>query len=291
MQVQAGILAEETVSARFLAFSVIDDTLLRDSLDRLVQRVDGEQVVLGLGASLVSALGREIPGLYPFPPYSVQGVDVPSTQSALWLWLRGTDGGRLFHLGRELENLLAPALVLDDALDCIQYAGNRDLSGYEDGTENPRGEAAWQAAVVQGFGEGMDGSSFVAVQQWVHDFDMLDSLSSAAQDAIIGRRKRDNRELEDAPASAHIKRTAQEDFTPEAFVLRRSMPWVNGTDAGLHFVAFGKSFAAFEALLTRMTGMDDGIQDALFRFTRPVTGAYYWCPPMNQRRPDLGLLY
>jgi putative iron-dependent peroxidase len=28
-----------------------------------------------------------------------------------------------------------------------------------------------------------------------------------------------------------------------------------------------------------MMGLDDGI-DSLFRFTRPVTGAYYWCPPV-----------
>ena len=290
MQTQAGILAEETVRARFLSFSVTDDTLLRDSLQRLVQRVDGEQVVLGLGAALVSALGREVVGLYPFPPYAVKGIDIPSTQSALWLWLRGSDRGRLFHLSREFEAMLESAFILDDVVDCIQYAGNRDLSGYEDGTENPRGDAARQAAIVQGLGDGMEGSSFVAVQQWVHDFDVLDSLPSTVQDAIIGRRKSDNQELDDAPASAHIKRTAQEEFSPEAFVLRRSMPWVSGSDGGLYFVAFGKSFAAFEALLTRMTGMEDGIQDALFQFTRPLTGAYYWCPPMAQGVPDLSLL-
>jgi putative iron-dependent peroxidase len=53
------------------------------------------------------------------------------------------------------------------------------------------------------------------------------------------------------------------------------------------FVAFGKSFAAYEALLRRMTGADDGIVDALFSFTRPVSGAYFWCPPMLNGRLDL----
>jgi len=55
----------------------------------------------------------------------------------------------------------------------------------------------------------------------------------------------------------------------------------------LVFLAFGRSFDAFEAQLGRMTGIDDGITDSLFRFTRPVTGAYYWCPPVSDGRLDL----
>jgi putative iron-dependent peroxidase len=48
------------------------------------------------------------------------------------------------------------------------------------------------------------------------------------------------------------------------------------------FVAFGKSFDAFEAQMRRMAGLDDGIVDALFQISRPVTGAYFWCPPVRQ---------
>jgi putative iron-dependent peroxidase len=92
---------------------------------------------------------------------------------------------------------------------------------------------------------------------------------------------------EAAPPSAHVKRTAQESFEPAAFVLRRSMPWADGQRAGLVFVAFGASLEAFEAQLRRMAGLEDGITDALFGFTRPVTGAYYWCPGMCQGRLDL----
>ncbi|MCY3745849.1 MAG: peroxidase, partial [Acidobacteria bacterium] len=32
------------------------------------------------------------------------------------------------------------------------------------------------------------------------------------------------------------------------------------------------------------------ITDHLFRFTRPVTGAYFWCPPIRDGRADLSLL-
>jgi len=35
---------------------------------------------------------------------------------------------------------------------------------------------------------------------------------------------------------------------------------------------------------------DDGVTDALFKFTVPVTGSYFWCPPMAGNRLDLGAL-
>jgi len=36
-----------------------------------------------------------------------------------------------------------------------------------------------------------------------------------------------------------------------------------------------------------MVGLDDGITDALFTTTRPVTGCTFWCPPMVGRQLDL----
>lgn len=65
------------------------------------------------------------------------------------------------------------------------------------------------------------------------------------------------------------------------------MPWNDGARAGLVFVAFGRSLDAYEAQLRRMVGEEDGIVDALFGFARPVSGAYFWCPPVKRGRLDL----
>jgi putative iron-dependent peroxidase len=185
---------------------------------------------------------------------------------------------------------LEDSFELQGVIDAFQYGPSLDLTGYEDGTENPQDDEAVAAGIVRGGGAGMDGSSFVAVQQWVHDLNCFGSMSQTEQDHIIGRRKSDNEELDDAPESAHVKRTAQESFQPEAFILRRSMPWADANREGLVFVSFGKSFDAFEALLTHMVGSDDGIIDGLFKFTRPISGSYYWCPPMTDGRLDLRVL-
>ncbi len=288
--IQAGILAEGTKLARYLEFSVNSEADVEAALRALMAEEMNENLVIGIGQSLIDLLGKSIPGLRTMPAKTGSGIDVPSTPTALWCWLRGTDRGEIFHRSRQIENILAPGFVVSSVIDSFQYDANRDLSGYEDGTENPEGEEAVQAAIVQNQGEGLDGSSFVAVQQWLHDFDALDAMTTKQKDDAIGRHISDNEEFDEAPASAHVKRSAQESFEPEAFILRRSMPWAEGMDAGLVFVAFGHSFTAFEAIFDRMLGKDDAVADALFAFTQPVSGAYFWCPPVKAGKLDLSAI-
>jgi putative iron-dependent peroxidase len=287
---QPGILAPIPHLARHLFFALkpgADAETARAALLAAGKLLDGEASVAGLGASLLAAVGGEIDGLHGFPVYETATASIPATPAALWCWLRGDDRGELLHRTRALEQALAPALFLDHAVDAFQYGPSLDLTGYEDGTENPVDAEAVAAAVVAGQGPGLDGGSFVAVQQWVHDLDRFTAMGGAQQDMTFGRRKSDNEEIDDAPESAHVKRTAQEGFDPEAFVLRRSMPWADARASGLVFVAFGHSLDAFEALLRRMVGVEDGIGDALFSFTRPISGAYFWCPPLREGKLDL----
>jgi len=290
LPIQPGILAPVPPLARHLGFTLAAEAGPGPALERLAKSVDPGRTVVGIGRSTALALGCHVDGLRDFPSGAGRGLEIPATPGALWCWLRGEDRGELVHRSRSLEALIGPAFRLDAVVDAFMHDGGRDLTGYEDGTENPTGGKAVVAASLSGAGPGLDGSSFAALQRWVHDFEAFDALGRDEQDLSVGRRRSDNDEIEDAPESAHVKRTAQESFSPEAFVLRRSMPWAEGTRAGLVFLAFGRSFDAFEAQLGRMTGLDDGITDSLFRFTRPVTGAYFWCPPVSEGRLDLRAL-
>jgi len=287
---QPGILAPVPSFSRFLEFGIVRDMDPVIGLRHLAAQSFGDEVVVGLGAGLVQGFNRSIKGLRPFPVLSGPGCEVPSTQADVWCWVRGTDRGYITHRGRAIANALNPAFRCDRLVDGFKFDRGLDLTGYEDGTENPKDDAAVEAAIAGDLGPGLDGSSFVATQQWVHDLDHFKSLPQPDQDNIIGRRLSDNEELEDAPESAHVKRTAQESFEPEAFVVRRSMPWADAGGEGLMFVAFGKSFDAFEAQLRRMTGQEDGVIDGLFRFSHPVSGSYFWCPPVKGGKLDLSLL-
>ncbi len=283
MSAQSGILAPLPSLARYLCFD-----LQQGEAAAALKRFEGVELgdaVIGFGAAFLLAAGAQIPGMRPFVRLPESQVALPHTPSSLWVWLRGEDRGDLVHATRRWQELAGEGFVLTSVVDAFVHRDSRDLSGYVDGTENPTGADAERHGIVD---EGaLAGSSFVAVQHWRHDFAALEAMSQEQRDNSIGRRISDNEELEDAPESAHVKRTAQEDFEPEAFVVRRSMPWADPSGAGLHFVAFGRSLDAFDAQLRRMSGAEDGIVDAVFRFTRPESGATFWCPPMKGAGLDL----
>jgi len=287
---QPGILEPIPAHGRYLTCQLRVGVDPRVVLKRLASQADGQATVVGIGASLVRELGTEVSGLKTFTGVDGACIKLPATPTDLLVWLRGTDRGDLLIRSRHLETLLAPAFDVTDITDAFNHNQGRDLTGYEDGTENPQGDEALAAALLPEEAGHLAGSSFVAVQRWHHHMSRFEAMPKHQQDHTIGRERESNEELEDAPESAHVKRTAQENFDPEAFVLRRSMPWAEGNNGGLVFAAFGHSFDAFEAQLRRMSGAEDGITDALFSFSEPQTGAYFWCPPVSDGLIDLRAL-
>lgn len=286
---QPGILAPIPTAARYLTFTLKGRDDVRSRLLGLHECATGDAVV-GFNHSLLLALGATIPGMRSFP-LELRSTSATTEDPILLCWLRGSSPGQLVVDSHRLARRLAPEFQLRKVVDAFKFDVGRDLTGYEDGTENPAGEAAIDAALCASSQVGIAASSYLAVQQWELDFSRFDALSSHHQDSAVGRRRVDNVELEDAPASSHVKRTAQESFAPEAFLLRRSMPWADAMSQGLMFTAFGRSFDAFEAQLRRMLGHEDGVQDALLQFTQPTTSDYFWCPPLSDRQLDLRAIF
>ena len=287
---QPGILSPCLPVGRSIAYRVATGADPRPALTRLAQRFTIECGVVGVSAPLVRLLGGEISGLRVFPAMGGPGTIVPSTQQALWVMLRGADRTAIFDRSWTLTECLGAEFALADVRDTFVYAGGHDLTGYEDGTENPKGDNAVAAAILADGPAGLAGSSFVAVQRWVHDLKHFHGHLPAETDAMIGRRRDTNEEIADAPPSAHVKMSAQESYDPPAFMLRRSMPWVDDFSQGLEFIAYGNSFDAYERVMRRMAGVDGDLTDGLFQFSRPVTGGYYWCPPVADGKLDLRLL-
>ncbi len=283
---QPFILAPSKPYGLSLAFRTVPDIDPERAVNRLSDGFEPGAAVVGLGEPLVRNLPKTIPGLRTFPAFSGPACTVPSTQASLWVLVTGENRTEVFERSESFVRHLDKDFILEDSMDTFIYAGGRDLTGYEDGTENPNDAERPKVALVDR-GKGLQGSSFVAVQRWVHNLDLFHSQSKNQRNNIIGRKQDTNEELENAPLSAHVKRSAQESYDPAAFMLRRSMPWSRDRERGLEFIAFGKTLDAFERVLRRMTGFDDGIVDALFSFSRPVRGGYYWCPPVRKNRLDL----
>jgi putative iron-dependent peroxidase len=274
--------------SRYLTFELSKGSD-RSTIKTLLSSLTINDMVVGLGPELMGSLDLEIPGMKEMPEFICRDETLPRQTNNLWIWLKGDNPGDLLHRSQQIVDSLSNCFALTSCNDGFFYSDGRDLTGYVDGTENPQGEDALSVSLIENPNSAINQSSFVSVQQWQHNFSRFNQLTVEQQDDLIGRHKSSNEEFESAPNSAHVKRTAQESFTPEAFLLRRSMPWINSMDSGLMFVAFANSFYPFESILNRMTGSEDGIVDGLFEISRPINGAYYWCPALNKNRLCLDL--
>ena len=164
----------------------------------------------------------------------------------------------------------------------FRFRNSRDLTGFVDGSANPKGDAQQAATLVQG-GE-YAGGSFVLAQRWVHDLSRFGSLPEADQERVIGRTKPDSIELErDAMVpDSHVSRTDLKRDGNAVKIYRRSCPVGTVRDAGLYFLAFSADPQRFRWLLDSMFGRTgDGLHDHLLHFSRPVTGSFFYAPPRN----------
>ena len=249
----------------------------RSSVDRPAR------VVVAFGRRLWSVLAPDaVPSdLRDFE--TIRGVDghvAPATQCDLWIWLQGE--GEDENVARTLA--LHSALRNDFTLQLEQpgftYFESRDLIDFEDGTANPKGEAArTEAAVVPG-GPGA-GGSIVLTQRWVHDLDRFKALDIAAQESVIGRTKADSIELEgdDLAPDSHVARTDVEKDGIALKVYRRSAPYATLARHGLYFLAFARARERHQIQLERMYGVSgDGLHDRLIEFSRADTGSYLFAP-------------
>ena len=290
MTAQPGILSPPPPAGKFLTLSLDPGADARAFVDRLATLALGDGRVVGIGESVGVAMGRPIEGLHAFRPLVGPLGEFPSTQGDAWIFQGGKDPGEVLHKARACLAGLGGAVKIVEEISSYVFDSGRDLTGYEDGTENPKDERALEVALIRGGNPGMAGGSFVAVQRWVHDLSSMEGLAPVDRDLVIGRRRDSNEEIADAPLTAHVKRTAQESFSPPAFMLRRSMPYGDLREHGLYFVAYGASLDPFERVLSAMAGAKDGVPDAILRVSHAVTGGCYFCPPIRDGRLDLRAL-
>ena len=237
----------------------------------------GGDGVLALGARAYRRLGGE-----------AAVADMPALEGAantprdLLVWLQGPRRDRHFDTARAVERALGGGCALEVA--GFVYRDSRDLTGFVDGTANPKGAAARAAALVPEGAPGA-GGSHVLTQKWRHDIAAFGALPVAEQERTIGRTKADSIELagDAMPADSHVSRVdARRGGVPQT-LYRRSFPYGGLAEHGLYFLAFACEAARFELLLRRMFGAaEDGIRDRLANFSAALSGAFWFAPSVGE---------
>lgn len=294
---QYGIFAEGTRNHHHVEFVLRDGVADEDLTAALIgvraanadhRTTGGVNLVVGFGPLAWDRVrhGRSAQVISDFPGYrSTNGAfSAPPTQRDLWLWAHGPTTDVVLDVIRQAAGALAP--VADLALDVtgFTYHDSRDLTGFVDGSANPFLDEAPAVAVIPD-GEPGEGGSCAMTMRFRHDLDAFGALPEHDQELVFGRTKQDSTELDDdiKPPDAHISLAeVANEAGEELDVYRRSVPWANAAEQGLHFVSFARDIARFDQQLRSLYGMDDPtLVDRLQRFTTALTGSFWFCPSVE----------
>jgi putative iron-dependent peroxidase len=291
---QGGIFALGTASHSYLEFDAIDPAK-GQALVRAIASLHEPRTTMG-GVNLVVGFRPELwrqtvpedapQGLEGFNKdiAGVDGLTMPATQRDAVLWLSGSSYDVIFDVARAAIAELRQLATVAEETSSWPYQHDRDLTGFIDGSENPTLIDAPEVAVIPEGSPGA-GGTILLLQKWPHDTAAWESLPVAQQEKVIGRTKLDSVELENKPADSHVASTDQDRFGK---IFRRNTPYGNVTAHGTMFVGFSAEQRRLSAMLESMAGLTSGVRDALTRYTRPVTGAYYFVPSTERLRLTAG---
>jgi porphyrinogen peroxidase len=239
--------------------------------------------VVGIGADAWTRLGgterpRELHG---FRALESGGRLAPSTPGDLLLHIRAERHDLCFELATISMASFGDSVQLIDEVQGFRYFDDRDLIGFVDGTENPVGLEVDEAVFVGREDPSFVAGSYVTVQKYIHDLPKWNGLPVESQEAIIGRTKLDDVELDEAtkPSFAHNALTKIVVDGRELKIVRRNMPFgtIGVGDSGTYFIAYSRSPQPVEQMLQNMfIGDPPGNYDRLLDFTHAVTGTNFF---------------
>jgi len=245
----------------------------------------GLSCILGFGSDAWDRLfGSPRPAeLHPFREIRDGNRHAVSTRGDLLFHIRSRRMDLCFELATQIMASLGDAVSVVDEVHGFRYFDDRDLIGFVDGTENPRGQAAIDAVLIGQENPPFAGGSYVIVQKYLHDLDGWNALSTEAQERIIGRKKLSDIELDDSakPTSAHNALTTIVEDGKEIKILRDNMPFghVGQGEFGTYFIGYSRSPRTIEQMLDNMfVGRPPGNYDRLLDFSRAVTGNLFFVP-------------
>jgi putative iron-dependent peroxidase len=293
------VVAPLTRAAMFLVVCIRQDpdacALLRSfcaDLSGLIRAVEfrdieaGLTCVVGFGSDGWDKLfGSPRPAeLHPFREIRSGGRHAVSTPGDILFHIRAKRMDLCFELATQIMGRTSDAISIVDEVHGFRYFDDRDVIGFVDGTENPRGEAARAAAIIGDEDPVFAGGSYVIVQKYLHNMKAWNALSIEAQERIIGRRKLSDIELSDTekPASAHNALTVIEENGEEIKILRDNMPFgrPGHSEFGTYFIGYSRTPRVTESMLQNMfVGRPPGNYDRLLDFSRAVTGTLFFVPP------------
>jgi porphyrinogen peroxidase len=206
-----------------------------------------------------------------------------STPGDILFHIRAQRMDLCFELETQIMARLGSSISPVDEVQGFRYFDSRDLIGFVDGTENPKGQDAVDATLIASEDPAFAAGSYVIIQKYFHDLAGWNSLPTEKQEKIVGRTKLNDVELDDKvkPNYAHNALTKIVENGREIKILRDNMAFGHAgqKEFGTYFIGYSRSPKTIEKMLQNMfVGKPPGNYDRLLDFSRAVTGNLFFVP-------------
>ncbi len=240
---------------------------------------------VGIGSAAFDRLGpaKRPARLHEFVEVRGPAHTAVATPGDLLFHIRAERSDFCFELEKLLLNALGDDVTVVDEVQGFRYFDARDLLGFVDGTENPTGQLMYESSVIGDEDADFAGGSYVVVQKYLHNLAAWNALSVAEQEAIIGRTKADNVELDDGDGRKSHKslNTIVDADGDERKILRDNMPFgrPGQGEFGTYFIGYARDLTVIERMLRNMFFGDPlDAYDRILDFSTAVTGTTFFVP-------------
>ena len=144
---QSGIFAEQSTTFEVIEYQTkagIPRKQVNQALAAVKQQLKNIELVIGFGPDLWQSLTNSDEKIFDAytPRQSNNGHHAPATQTDLFLWLHSSDKALLAEALISLQPIMDEVMSIVHQCSGFKYRDNRDLTGFVDGSANPKDLAA-----------------------------------------------------------------------------------------------------------------------------------------------------
>ncbi|WP_019675064.1 Dyp-type peroxidase [Arsukibacterium perlucidum] len=273
---QLGICAEANLHASYLLFNALEgqEAALRQKLARvplllarLAEHFSEAQLtgVVAVGANYWDSLypGARPQGLQAFPFTGNDNLALAEVWADLFIVVRSDRLDVNYIACQQIRQLLKPNVDLLEQLQGFRYLDGRDLTGFIDSPQNPKGSRKRQLALVDQMSQPVFAAgSYLHLQRWHYDLLHWQQLDINQQEEIMGINKIEGSLLQvprlHPNSHALTSRLGEAENLP--LLVMQNMPFAEHNSQGLISISYANEPESFSRQFGYQLGYSPGGQ-------------------------------
>jgi putative iron-dependent peroxidase len=276
---QLGICAEANLHASYLLFNAIEghEAILRQKLaqiallmTRLAEHFSEAQLtgVIGIGADYWDSLypGARPLGLAPFPLFVSDNLAQTEVWADLFIQIRSDRLDVNYIACQQICQILKNHVDLLEQLQGFRYLDGRDLTGFIDTPQNPKGSRKRQIALVDPINQPVfAGGSYLHLQRRHYDIAHWQKLDIPQQEEIMGISKIEGVPLQQPLllTNSHMLINRMGSIENSPLLVMQNMPFAEQNSQGLISLSYSGLPDSFSQQLGHQLGYQKEINNEL----------------------------